>query len=83
MTCRKGLLMEVFGCEDGDGTVGMGVWGWELVDGSMGMGAWGWERGDGIVGMGAYNLQREEREPFFFYFEFLLKIYLFHFFQLH
>ncbi len=37
MTCRSGLLMEVFGWEDGDGSVGMGAWGWECEDGSLGM----------------------------------------------
>ncbi len=63
MTCGKGLLMEVFGSEDEDGTVVMGAWGCDSGDGSMGMGAWGWE-------------------PFFCYFEILLTIYLFHFFQL-
>ena len=91
MTCRRGLLTEVFGCEDGDGTVGMGAWRWELVDGSMGMGAWGWKRGDGIVGMGAWGWDSGDGsmvmgvwgwEPFFCYFEILLTIYLFHFFQL-
>ena len=32
--------MEVFGWEDGDGSVGMGGWGWDRGDGSVGMGAW-------------------------------------------
>ena len=38
MTCGKGLLMEVFGSEDEDGTVVMGAWGWEHGDGSVGLG---------------------------------------------
>ena len=48
-------------------SVGMGSWG----------GAWGWDSGDGSTGMGAWGW-----EPFFWYFEILLTIYLFHFFQL-
>ena len=38
MTCRRSLLIEVFGWEDGDGTMGMGQWGWEHGDGSVGLG---------------------------------------------
>ena len=81
--------------KDGVETVASGRWcqeggiGMAASGGCVGMvasGRWcctGWERGDGSVGMGAYNLQREEMEPFLLYFEFLLKIHLFHFFQLH
>ena len=69
--------MGAWGQEHGDGSVGMGVWGWERGDGTEGMGEWGWEHGDGSMGMGAWGW-----EPFFCYFEILLTIYLFHFFQL-
>ena len=58
-------------------SVGMGAWGWERGNGIVEMGAWGWDSGDGSTGMGAWGW-----EPFFCYFEILLTIYLFHFFQL-
>ena len=48
--------MEVFGWEDGDGSMGMGVWGWDSGDGSLWMGVWGWECGDGSVGLGTFFL---------------------------
>ena len=55
----------------------MEVFGSEDEDGTVVMGAWGCDSGDGSMGMGAWGW-----EPFFCYFEILLIIYLFHFFQL-
>ena len=53
--------------------------GCECWRGSMGSSEQVWEHGDGRVETLVSWLAREGWEPFFYYFEFLLTIYLFHF----